>query len=69
MTTIINTPPTTESSGHGFLIGLIAVIIMVGMFMYFGLPAIRNTEPSQINVAVPQVDVPDKIDVTVSPTE
>ncbi|MCR4326874.1 MAG: hypothetical protein NUV52_04445 [Candidatus Roizmanbacteria bacterium] len=66
MTTIVNNPTSTDgTNGVGFLIG---VLVMVGfgiLFFYFGLPAIRNMAPIQLNVPAPQVIMPDKIDVDI----
>lgn len=50
MTTVINTPPSAESSdsGLGLVLGVILALILVALFFVYGLPAIRN------NNAVPQ---------------
>lgn len=66
MTTIVNSPaPTNESNGSGFLFGIVAIIGLVIVFIYFGIPAIRSMGPIQLNVPTPQVVVPGKIDVNV----
>ena len=70
MTTIVNSAtPTNDSGGSGFLIGVIALIGFVFILLYFGLPAIRNMGPIQLNVPAPQVVVPGKIDVSVKQTK
>lgn len=69
MTTIVNSPapaPAQDSSGSGFLIGVIVLIGFVGLLLYFGIPAIKRMGPAQINIPAPQVVVPDKINVEVN---
>lgn len=54
MTTIINTPPSGESSdsGLGLILGIIIAIGLVALFLIYGLPALRqsNNQPSNTNV-------------------
>jgi len=70
MTTIVNSStPTNDSKGYGFLIGVVAIIVFAILFIYFVLPAIRNTEPIQINVPAPQINMPDKVDVNIDQTK
>ncbi len=79
MTTIVNNPapaPERDGGGMGFLIGAIVLIALVAVLLYFGIPAIKNMGPVQVNVPTPQVNVPapqinvpNKIDVTVTPTK
>lgn len=58
MTTIINTPPTKESSdsGLGVILGIIVALIIVALFFFYGLPAIRGSsaapEADSVNVNV-----------------
>lgn len=69
MTTVVNSPtPTQDSGGSGFLLGAILLIIFVGVLLYFGIPAIKNMGPVQVNVPAPQVVVPDNVNVTQTPT-
>ena len=60
MTTVVNTPPSSDSSGGpmGMIIGFIVLLVLGYMFIMYGLPAMRNMGGVQINV-------PDKIDVNV----
>ncbi len=64
MTTIINTPsPTTsDSEGNNSLVGVVAVVLLVGLLFfglfYFGLPALRS-------LSSPSLSIPSKIDVNV----
>jgi hypothetical protein len=70
MTTIVNSAtPSNESGGASFLIGVIALIFFVLMLLYFGIPAIKNMGPVQLNTPAPQVVVPGKIDVNVKQTK
>ena len=65
MTTIINTPAPAESNGNsGLIIGLFVLIILGLMFYYFGIPAIRQMGQASI----PQINVPNKIDVNIKQT-
>ncbi len=68
MATIINTPAAAErsSSGMGFVVGVILLILFVLGLLYYGLPALSRTTQSQS----PQINVPDKVDVTINqPTQ
>ena len=66
MTTIVNSAtPNNDSGGSGILIGVIAIIGFAILFIYFGIPALRNMGPIQLNAPAPQVVVPGKIDVNV----
>ncbi len=66
MATIVNTTPTTSgetgSSGMGFLLGVIVLVLFAFVFFVYGLPyisgAVRSTQS-------PQIQVPDKVDVNV----
>ena len=70
MTTIVNSStPAAESGGNSFLLGVIIVLGFIGILLYFGIPAIRNMGPVQLNVPAPQVVVPGKIDVNVKQTK
>lgn len=70
MTTIVNSPtPTNDSGSSGFLIGVIAIIGFAILFIYFGIPALRNMGPVQLNVPAPQVVMPDKVDVNIKQTK
>jgi len=43
MTTIINNPDNGESTGMGFVIGVIfVVVVLLGVFYMYGLPYIKN---------------------------
>lgn len=62
MATIINNPQpveTTKSSGNGFLIGVIILVIFVLILLYYGLPYLRS------GFGAPQVNVPDHVNVNV----
>lgn len=67
MTTVVNNPAPTESTGgSGFLIGVIVIVGFVMVFLYFGIPAIRRMGTGQVNIPAPQVVIPNKIDVNVT---
>ncbi len=70
MTTIVNNPtPQSNDNSTGLIFGIIIFIILGLVFFYYGLPAIRTIGTPQINIPAPQINVPDKIDVNVNPTE
>ncbi|NCT55799.1 hypothetical protein GW755_03025 [bacterium] len=75
MSTVVNNsnPPSSSNGGAGFLIGAALVIVLVLLLIFFGIPAIKNNVPSEVNVQAPQISVPvtlpDKVDVQVTPTE
>lgn len=61
MATVINNPtPAQESSGTGFLLGIILLIIFALLLFFYGLPYLQKS------VSGPQVTVPEKIDVNVN---
>ncbi len=44
MTTIVNTPPSGESSdsGLGLILGVVVAIALIALFFVFGLPVLRQ---------------------------
>ena len=59
MSTIVNNPtPSSDSGGTGFLIGSVVLVGFVAVLLYFGIPALRNMDPVQVNIPAPQVNVP-----------
>ncbi|MEO5635097.1 MAG: hypothetical protein ABIS26_00040 [Candidatus Paceibacterota bacterium] len=55
MTTVINNPGqgTSEGSGMGMVVGVILAIILIGLFLVYGLPRLRgNNAPSNVDVNV-----------------
>lgn len=59
MTTIINTPGgSNDSSGVGLIMGLILAVVVIGLFVYFGLPMIRGTQPQEQPVNKIEITVP-----------
>lgn len=67
MTTIINSPPSSEDSGLGLIVGIFVLVILSLLFFYFGIPALRQMGTPQINIPAPVINMPDKIDVNVQP--
>ena len=59
MATVINNPSGNgESSGVGVIIGVIVAIILIVLFFVYGLPALRGGSGTNINVDLPNVDLP-----------
>ena len=54
MSTIINTPASGErsDSGLGLILAVIVAIALVTLFLFYGLPALRNNgnQPTNTNV-------------------
>ncbi|MEK7522772.1 MAG: hypothetical protein AAB569_04265 [Patescibacteria group bacterium] len=66
MATIVNNPnPVSNEGGSSFLVGVILLIGFVMIILYFGIPAIKNMGPIQLNIPAPKVVIPDKINVNV----
>ena len=76
MTTVINNPGNGEGSNSsvGIIIGLIVLLVVIGLFFVYGLPAIRkgNAVPQNagidVNVKLP-VTYPAAAPTPVSPTK
>lgn len=57
MTTVVNNPSSGDNSGTGLIVGIILAVILIFLFVRFGLPAIRGTGGgTNVNVTVPSVD-------------
>lgn len=69
MATIVNSPAPSSDSGSGFLIGVIVLVFFGFLFVYYGLPAIRNLDPVKVQVETPAIVVPDSVDVNVKPAQ
>ena len=66
MATIVNTTPAqtdSSSNGMGFLIGVMLLVLLVMVVLFYGLPYLRSS------ISVPQVNVPGQIDVNVNQPE
>jgi hypothetical protein len=60
---------TPASNNTGIIIGFTALIVLGLLFLYFGVPAIRNMNTSQMNTPSPVINLPGEIDVTVNQSE
>lgn len=70
MTTIVNSPnPSNDNNNGGLILGIFVLIVLGLVFFYFGIPALKNLKPVEINVPAPQINVPNEIDVNVKSTE
>lgn len=62
MPTVINNPGNGEGSGAGLIVGVIVAIALAGLFIIYGIPALRNNQASQgtksldVNVTLPSTD-------------
>ena len=69
MTTVVNNPaPQSESGQYGFLLGIIVLITLVTIFVFYGLPALRRMGPAQITVPT-EIKVPENVNVNVTQPE
>ena len=65
MTTIVQNPaPSDSGNGMGMVIGLLLVVLVAILFFVYGLPALRSS-----TTAVPEVKIPDTINVNVQPAK
>ena len=65
MTTIVQNPaPSDHCNGMGMVIGLLLVVLVAILFFVYGLPALRSS-----TTAVPQVKIPDTINVDGQPAK
>jgi len=61
MATIINNPDTgSNSSSAGLIVGIVLAIIIIFLFIAYGLPAIRKQNSGT------NINVPDRIDINVN---
>jgi hypothetical protein len=76
MATVINNPPSGDSdSGMGSMIGIIALIIVIVLLIFYGLPMLRGGAgtPAPTTTNQPEgrsevnLEVPDSLDVNVNP--
>ncbi len=42
MTTVINNPGGGDSGGTGMIVGVLVAVVIIGLFVVYGLPALRN---------------------------
>lgn len=77
MSTVVNNPaPTQESGSSSLLLGIILLVVFIALFFYFGLPFLRQSTQTEVNVPTPEVNVqqpdiniPDEFDVNVNQGE
>ena len=65
MSTIVNNP-APSSGGNGFLIGVLVLVGLVAVLLYFGIPALERRGPTEINVPAPEVNTPEQMDINVN---
>lgn len=68
MSTVVNNPaPVTsnDNGSYGAVIGLVLVVVLVALFLIYGLPLLRGAYSTGASTA-PQVNVPGKVDVNVN---
>lgn len=62
MATIVNNPAPVESNnGTGMIVGALIFLVLIFLFVMYGLPAISRMQS-------PQINIPNKIDVNVKQT-
>jgi hypothetical protein len=51
MATVVNQPAESGNNGFGFLLGIIALIIVVAILFFYGLPLLQgNAGGAQVNL-------------------
>jgi len=74
MTTVINSPRSSDDSGMGIIVTVLVVIVLVVLFFVYALPAIRNSNPPadnnslDINIDLPSGNTGDSGAPSPSPT-
>lgn len=68
MTTVVNNPAPAENSGGGFAILAIVLVILAVIFVFYGIPAMRNMGTPEVSVPT-QIVVPDQVDVNINQEE
>jgi hypothetical protein len=68
MATIINSPPSQDNNAYGAFFVIFALVIVGIIFVYFGIPALRQMGTPQINVPAPVINMPGEVDVNVQQT-
>ena len=69
MATIVNNPPTDQTTGNSFMVIIVLLLIVLAAFVFFayGLPVMRGSSgTNNTQTEVPQINVPDKIDVNIN---
>lgn len=69
MTTVINSPSPSGENGTGFLVGALVLVFFGFLFVYYGIPALRNMGPVKVEVPTPVINVPNEVDVNVKPAQ
>ena len=66
MAIIVNNPAqSSESGGYGLILGIIAILVLVVLFVFYGVPALRRVGPAQITVPT-EIKVPENVNVNVT---
>ncbi len=66
MTVIVNNPAqSSESGGYGLIVGIVAILVLVVLFVFYGVPALRRMGPAQITVPT-EIKVPENVNVNVT---
>lgn len=68
MTTIVNSPTPSNGDGMGAIVAIFSIIVIGFLFVYFGIPALRNMGTPQNSVPAPVINVPDEVDINVQQT-
>lgn len=55
MTTVINNPNGSDGGSSGVIVGVLVALVIVGLFVVYGLPALRNQNNggAEIKVQLP----------------
>lgn len=46
----IERPQNTSDNGMGFLLGIIVVVIVIFLMFYYGIPILKSTTGTQVNI-------------------
>ena len=49
------------------MLGLIMIVVVIGLFFIYGLPALRQASVQPSANTQPNIQIPDKVDVNIQP--
>jgi len=66
MTTVVNNPtPSGDSGGGGLIAGILALVVVLILLAYFGLP-LFNRAARSVGTGGTQINIPEQVDVNVN---
>lgn len=67
MTTVVNNPtPSGESGGGGLVAGILALVVVLVLLAYFGLPLFNMAANKAGSGGGTQIEIPEQVDINVN---